>query len=100
MHPSHFSSKIKTSPGSIPGKPNYSEQYWKEFTELIDFRNGLVHGRASRPDTEGLSDAEKPEPTSEQLAQIGPGWAVKVAADVIKKLHEAVGTPPPAWIDT
>ena len=86
--------------GTISGKPNYEETYWKEFTDLVDFRNGLVHGRASRPDSEGVSEEERPQPTVEQLQQRGSGWPVKVASDVIKKLHEAVGTPPPDWISS
>jgi hypothetical protein len=86
--------------GTIPGKPNFGEQYWKEFTELVDFRNGLVHGGASRPDSDGVAEAERPEPTMEQLTQCAPGWAVRVVADVIKKLHGAVGTSPPEWINT
>jgi len=86
--------------GTIIGKPTFGEHYWEEFTDLVDFRNGLVHGRASRPDAEGISDAERPEPTAEQLQQCRSGWAVKVVTDVIKKLHEAVGTPLPDWIGT
>jgi hypothetical protein len=84
--------------GIITGKPNFGEHYFEEFVELVDFRNGLVHGRASRPDSDGVADAERPEPTTEQLSQRGPGWAVQVVTDVIKKLHEAVGTSPPEWI--
>lgn len=86
--------------GTITGKPNFREQYWKEFTDLVDFRNGLVHGGASRPDSDGVAEAERPEPTMEQLNQCAPGWPVKVVADVIKKLHGAVGTAPPDWINT
>jgi hypothetical protein len=71
--------------GIITGKPTYGEQYWKEFTDLVDFRNGLVHGLTSRPDTEGLQEAEKPEPTQEQLAQKTSGWAVKVVVNLITK---------------
>lgn len=82
----------------IPRVPNKGENYWKEFAKLVDFRNGLVHGRASRPDTAGLTEAEQPEPTAEQLLQKGRGWAVKVVTDVITKLHEAVSTSPPNWI--
>ena len=86
--------------GTITKKPTLAGQYWDAFTSLVKFRNGIVHGRTSRPDSEGVAEPERPEPTVEQLTQRGPGWAVKVAADVIKKLHEAVGTPPPAWIGT
>jgi hypothetical protein len=85
--------------GTITRKPTFGEDYWEEFRELVDFRNGLVHGRASRPETEGQSDPEKPEPTWEQLAQKQAGWAVNVVVEeVIRKLHEAVGTTPPDWL--
>ena len=60
--------------GTISAKPSFGEQYWEEFKDLVNFRNGLVHGRASRPDIEGLTEAEKPEPTQEQLKQKGSGW--------------------------
>lgn len=86
--------------GTITGKPSFGESYWEEFIELVDFRNGLVHGRASRPDTAGLPEAEQPGPTAEELLQKGRGWAVKVTINLIKKLHEAVGTIPPDWLTT
>ena len=53
--------------GTISGQPDWVNPFWLEFTKLVDFRNGLVHGRASRPDTEGLKPNEKPEPTVEDL---------------------------------
>jgi hypothetical protein len=84
--------------GTITGLPNFGEHYWEEFRELVDFRNGLVHGRASRPDTDGLAEAERPEPTPQQLAEKAPGWAVKLVVNLITKLHDAVGTTPPEWI--
>ena len=84
----------------IIGEPTFTESYWKEFRELVDFRNGLVHGGASRPDTEGLTKEQQPQPTSEQLQAVKPGWAVGVVATAIGKLHEAVHTPPPTWIGT
>jgi hypothetical protein len=83
---------------TITGIPNFGEHYWEEFGELVDFRNGLVHGRASRPDTEGLAEAEKPEPTPQQLAEKPSGWPVKVVVNLITELHRAVGTTPPDWI--
>jgi hypothetical protein len=84
--------------GTVAERPSFGEYYWKEFTELVDFRNGLVHGGASRPDTAGLPEAEQPEPTAEQLLQKGRGWAVNIVRTVIMKLHEALGTSPPDWL--
>ena len=83
---------------TIPRKPSYGESYWKDFTDLVDLRNGLVHGIASKP--ERVTEEEKPKLTAVQLQEIHPGWAVKVAANVIRKLHDAVGTSPPKWISS
>lgn len=84
--------------GTISGLPDLGQAFWSDFNKLVDFRNGLVHGRASRPDTEGLKPKEKPEPTVEELQKLTKGWATKVVEQLIRTLHEAVGTSPPNWL--
>jgi hypothetical protein len=41
---------------------------------------------------------EKPDPTISDLVGMRQGWAVKVVAEVINRLHAAVGTNPPEWL--
>ena len=82
----------------ISGKPEWGRQYWSEFVKLVNFRNGLLHGRASRPDTEGLPENVRLEPTVEQLAQRRPGWATETVANLIRELHMATGTAIPSWL--
>jgi hypothetical protein len=86
---------------AIPRKPEFGETpYWKEFQKLVDFRNGLVHGRASRPDSNTIRDErERPGPTNEDLVKMDQGWPVRVVAEVIRNLHAAVGSAPPKWLD-
>lgn len=86
---------------AIPGKPDFDNQrYWKDFEKLVRFRNGLVHGRASRPDSNAILDEdERAGPTVHDLVAMDQGWAVRVVAEVIKRLHTAVGTTPPTWLN-
>jgi hypothetical protein len=84
--------------GNISGRPDWGHHSWARFADLVNFRNGLVHGRASRPDNDGLTERERPEPRAEQLAGLGPGGATNIVAEVIRVLHQAVGTPPPDWL--
>lgn len=84
----------------IRRKPTLGGQYWDAFTALVRFRNGIVHGRTSRPESDKVPKDERPEPTVNQLAKLGPGGAVQVIAKVIRKLHEAVGTTPPGWLQS
>jgi hypothetical protein len=86
---------------AIPAKPEFGEApYWKQFEKLVLFRNGLVHGRASRPDSNMMRDhRERPGPTIGDLVKMYQGWPVSVVAEVIRKLHAAAGTNSPEWLD-
>jgi len=44
----------------IPAVPDLSQPYWRAFRRLVDLRNGLVHARASRPETAQQPQKEKP----------------------------------------
>jgi len=37
--------------GRIANVPMFDHPYWHDFTKLVEYRNGLVHARASRPDS-------------------------------------------------
>ena len=84
----------------ILSEPGWTQPFWAEFLRLVNFRNGLVHGRASRPDTPGLHDNERPLPTTQILIELAPGWATKVGIALAKELHKSWPSSPPSWIAT
>lgn len=84
--------------GRIPAAPDWGGAIWHDFDELVKYRDGLVHARASRPETAGLEEGEMPFPTLTQLAAKQPGWASQIVVSLILHLHAAVGSPPPHWL--
>ena len=65
---------------------------------MTEMRNGLVHARASRPETAQQPQEEKPIPSKGDLDQLPPGWAIKVVIELIKNLHRSAETFPPSWL--
>ena len=84
--------------GLLAAAPNCSGDTWRDFRILLDYRNGLMHARASRPESHGLTDEQLPMPSMLQLQKLEPGWAVGVCERMICELHSAAGTPKPAWM--
>jgi len=84
--------------GLVPAIPDLGGSHGEDWKKLIDYRDGLVHARASRPETDSLPDQERPIPSTSSLSQIGPGWAVRVVVERIKRVHNAAGTPYPSWL--
>lgn len=82
----------------ISESPDFGDSCWQDFYNLVDYRNGLVHGGSSRPETSSQGDAQKPVPSKTELDQLPPGWAVKIVIQLIRDLHEAVGTSTPQWL--
>jgi putative transcriptional regulator len=41
--------------GLIPAIPNLGKSYWEDWRKLVAYRNGLVHARASRPESDSQS---------------------------------------------
>lgn len=85
--------------GKIPTDPRLD---LSSLDSLRNCRNGLVHARASRPAKSGQPEGEKPFPTKDILREEDPsrpGWAVKIVVDLVSKLHQAVGTSPPDYIE-
>ena len=68
-----------------------------DWTNLVNYRNGLVHANASRPET-ATPGEPAPAPSLDDLDKMPKGWAVQVIIRVIRRLHSAAGTPPPAWL--
>lgn len=85
--------------GLIHSVPNLGDvSAWGDFLRLVNFRNGLLHARASRPETPGLSDSSLPVPSMDQLRSLSPGWACGVVGRLIQELNTAAGTNSPDWI--
>ena len=86
------------SDGKIPAKPDWGKKFWEEFDTLVKMRNGLIHARASRPDSTKLSPREKPYPKSEELDRLVAGWATTTVGNLAAVLHRTTGTTPPPWL--
>lgn len=85
--------------GLICGVPDFNTSSWSDFTSLVDYRDGLVHGKSSRPDTHALPQSERPLPSKPHLDNLSAGCAVKVIDNLIRALHRASRTNPPSWVD-
>ena len=83
--------------GRIPACQDFGGATWKEFFRLVEFRNGLVHGGASRPAEASQRPGLLPSPTPVELDSL-QGWAIGVVYDLITDLHHTVGTKPPKWL--
>jgi hypothetical protein len=66
--------------GLTRGHPDYGQRFWADFMRLVDYRHGLVHGRASRPDKDDLPEKAKPVPAPGDLDAMPQGrGALRVA---------------------
>ena len=75
--------------------PDLGGEEWQDFTRLLDFRNGLLHGRSSRPDTLELPEDHRPFPSPEDLQAMKPGDALETVLTQIRSLCVATGHAPP-----
>jgi hypothetical protein len=84
----------------VAGHPDYGKPFWQSFDRLVDYRNGLVHAGASRPDSNVLApeDKAKPEPTPHDLEAMPQGWPTRVVVALVRELHASVGTTSPTWL--
>jgi hypothetical protein len=85
--------------GKIAAVPSWEGHEWRDFVELVHYRDGLVHARSSRPETAGLSKGELPFPTVAQLASCMPGWATTTLVRLIEHVHQAISTAAPTWLE-
>jgi hypothetical protein len=76
----------------------FNSGIWNDFCTLVDFRDGLVHGSASRPQEAGQHKDLQPYPPPAELDRKSPGWAVGVVRALIEDLHRAAGTTPQKWL--
>jgi hypothetical protein len=82
----------------IATTPNQGHPNWENFLDVVAFRHGLVHAAASRPHSGDLPEQERAVPTMEDLSGLTPGWALGVVVSLIRRLHDAIQTTPPAWL--
>jgi hypothetical protein len=83
----------------IAGLLDPSRTTWQNFVELVGYRNGLVHGGASRPTSEGIREASQPVPDIKTLDALAQGWAVGVVKRLMCELVTASGREAPDWLD-
>jgi hypothetical protein len=84
--------------GKIASAPNLGLQSWTDFVDLVKYRDGLIHARASRPLTVDTQQEELPFPTNDDLVKLSPGWPTRVVAQLIRELNLAAGLSVPQWV--
>lgn len=82
----------------IPEAPHLEGPLGVEWQRLVDFRDGLVHANASRPQTTNLPEEWMPMPSKSDLDALEAGWALRTVVDRVRRLDMAVGTDPPACL--
>lgn len=67
--------------------------------ELIKFRNGLVHAKASKFYNAFTEKSDQPVPSQEELeGSIKTGWAISVASKLVTSLHEKLNSDVPNYL--
>jgi len=84
--------------GKIREAPDLGGRHEQEWKRLVDYRDGLVHARASRPQTTARPNERMPVPSKTDLDRLAAGWALRIVIDRVRRLHEAVNTPVPEWL--
>jgi hypothetical protein len=73
-----------------------TSRVWADFTRLVDYRNGLLHGGASWPQSD--TPQRKPKLPQGELERLASDWPLDVVRRLILELHATVGTAPPDWL--
>jgi hypothetical protein len=79
--------------GLIAAVPDASDAHGRDWRRLTEYRDGLIHAVASKPQGGGFM----PKPTKTELDQLAPGWAFGVVVEHVRRLNTAAGTKLPAW---
>ena len=88
------------SKGKIAKAQDFGTSTWGEFRKLVDYRDGLVHGVASRPYEASQAAELQPNPSPDDFDnKIEAGWPTKVVYDLLSDLHTTMGTKPPTWLE-
>lgn len=89
--------KTLKATGKIPDTPDLAGATWASFQRIVQFRNGLLHGRASRAYVPGHPSPQS-MPKVEELQKLRPGDARDAVRQLISELIEAAGTSVPSWL--
>lgn len=84
--------------GLITQVPVLGGAHGQEWQRLLDYRHGLVHALASRPQTTARPKERMPVPSKTELDRLPAGWAVRVVIERVRRLHDAAGRPLPEWL--
>ena len=84
--------------GRIAGVPEMYDLLGSDWSTLIDYRDGLIHARSSRPESPNQRTELNPSPTVTGLTGKDPAWAVNTVTGVIRRLCAAAKTPTPPWL--
>ena len=84
--------------GLISATPQLNDRDWANFLELIDYRDGLIHAGASRPENPSIPASELPVPSKTHLDNLLAGWAIGAVVAMIRNLNRAAGTSDPDWL--
>lgn len=84
--------------GFLSEPPPSGDKLDQDWDRLVEYRDGLVHARSSRPQTHPQPEAERPLPSKSTLDELEPGWAVRVVVTRAQRLHEASKTSAPSWL--
>lgn len=85
--------------GDIRRSPDLGGAVWQEVTDVLEFRNGLVHGTSSRPVGSGVPDEQISRASFDRLASLDPAWVPNVLCGVVDLLHAGTGTGSrPEWM--
>jgi hypothetical protein len=79
-------------------RPDYGAPHGTQWCRLLDFRDGLVHANASRPESGDYDLPLPPEPRIQDLRELPKGWAIDTAVERVVRLHQASKQPIPSWI--
>lgn len=83
--------------GVATRRHEFGDAAWSSFHRLVDFRNGLMHARASRPVTGDTPENAKPMPSPEEMQTLEPGWPSATAAKLIQEFSITLGVAKPEW---
>lgn len=70
-----------------------------QLRKLLEYRHGLIHASASRPFTKAQPPEERPFPRKEDLKAVEPGWATRVAFELVASLSHQLGEPKPDYLE-
>jgi hypothetical protein len=91
--------KLLLDMGRIARLPAAGDRQSQDWNTLIEYRDGLVHAVASRPATASRPPDQGPIPEVSDLDRLPAGWALGVAREQVRRLHEAAGTAMPPWLN-